>query len=165
VPVTGPSAIPIDVGADASLAGAQLTPDSLPALIVGNAAGQVQWFSRGPSGEYTAQGPANAAGLPMTVAGSARLSLAYGAAGTLPRLVVCDASGAVYTARGVLTGDFDRDGTVGFFDYMTFVNAWNTAEGDAAYERKANISLAPASPQAIDFFDYMTFVSVWDVRL
>jgi len=101
----------------------------------------------------------------MNVAGTARLSLAYGAPGTLPKLVVCDQSGSVRTAQTVLTGDINRDGLVEFLDYMAFANAWNTAEGDAAYNRKTNISLAPSGPQAIDFFDYLVFVSVWGLGL
>ena len=42
---------------------------------------------------------------------------------------------------------------------------WNTREGDAGYDPRVNVQLAPSGTQAIDFADLMSFISVWNLRL
>lgn len=59
-----------------------------------------------------------------------------------------------------LRGDFDGDGTVGFSDYMLFVNAWNLSETDTTWVPLANMTIT-AGEQKIDFADYLLFVGSW----
>jgi hypothetical protein len=136
-----------------------------PDLLAGNAAGGVRVFTADTAGAYAGGGMANAGGAALSVAPGARISLAWGPAGRPQALVIGTGGGRVLRCAGRLAGDADDDGVVGFFDYMTFTNAWNTREGDAAYVPAVNLELAPAGPQAIDFFDYLAFVRVWGLGL
>jgi len=165
VRLTGSSATPLSVVADASPMCLTLDGDSLPDLVAGNKNGDIAWFKRKADGTYSTQGPLNAMGTAIKVSGQAGIAFGYRGAGQLPKMLVTDNNGFVYQSNAGLTGDFDGDGTVGFSDYMLLVNAWNTTEGDASYSRKANMVLSSPGPQKIDFYDYMYFISVWNKDL
>lgn len=57
-------------------------------------------------------------------------------------------------AKPVLIGDFDRDGTVGIPDFLIFVNAFGSSQGDAVFDEK--LDLVPDG--FIGIADFLIFI-------
>jgi hypothetical protein len=152
----------IDVGSDAKPLFIDLSGDGKDDMVLIDSTGIVVWFRYDPSGDtcFKAMGPVNANGKSIECMVSGTISFVYGDEGELPEMLYAGKDGVLRRITAQLRGDFDGDGTVGFSDYMLFVNAWNLSETDTTWVPLANMTIT-AGEQKIDFADYLLFVGSW----
>ncbi len=115
-------------------------------------------------GPGTAFSPGTTAGAGSELAdlnGDGRPDLAYGISGGIavalaifaPTSADVDGDGVPDECAGCCAADFNCDGTVDFFDYLDFVDAFSSGAASADFN----------SDGVIDFFDYLDFVDAFSI--
>jgi YVTN family beta-propeller protein len=62
-----------------------------------------------------------------------------------------------WQAETLIAADFDRDGLIGFADFILFVSTYNSRTGDATFNSRMDLN----SDGSIDFSDFVTFSGVY----
>ncbi|MBD3322072.1 MAG: hypothetical protein GF350_13320 [Chitinivibrionales bacterium] len=151
-------------GLDAAPCMMDISGDGAADLLVGTAAGDVLFFRNRTDGTYQNLGALYTAGHPMNLGSGTAIGKMYGPVNDFLSLVMSDGNGQVYTARGWLRGDFNRDDTVRVEDLSIFGDSWHKVETDAGWEWITNLNLsleAGTGNQIIDVQDLSVFGDSW----